>query len=756
MDGTRIIGIDFGTHKTLVSRWDAENDRPILVRLRSSGDEMPTTVHVSHSGDLCFGEEAEELGVANMEGYKRAFKRDLGAGVTPYLLQSYEYSAGRLAGEYLSWIKKYVETESLHGEVDKAVITVPATFSPAARNELREAALFAGLSKVELLDEPAAAGFAFLKSRPDLWRDGNLLIFDWGAGTLDLAVLQLNKGIPEVLCDLVGGKLGLGGEDIDRHLMQMVNKKLALLGLPRLERREPEEVDRVRRKVTEWKMRHGAKPGAVWRLEGLSGVPPHAELTWTSEEISERVIEKVREAVSVCEEFLNRAKEKGCEVSGVLLIGGSTQLLSLKIQLEQRLPGIRILSWDQRISAVALGAAWLAAKGSTEVSSQDSLPSQEPAFDKSRWDSVSEFSEGFACVSSGGKYGFIDTSGRVVVPVFWEDACGFCEGLARVRYEGAFGFIDPSSKLVIPTTWADASSFYRGLAYAKTAGKEEDCCKHGLIDRSGQVVIWFQISSEESRYGRVAARNRDKVVFPPYCSDKWFVAFSEGVWLCGRYDVDRGFWTSKRYARYWFITAEGEDIIYRGWTKAKPFSEGLACVKAPDYGYSETLFGKQIVGPNQYAYINKSGKVVITGSWDDATSFSDGLAQVKSGGKVGFIDYSGAVVIPYQWDNAKDFCGGLAPVTSNGKWGLVRKSGEIVIPLEWDNSWSAYAEKHVDSLQYPVTGSTGGDVPPTFIRLMRKMDSKEALVLILNSALVEIWRGQVPVESCERDVFYSY
>ncbi|HEV7403136.1 MAG TPA: Hsp70 family protein, partial [Chthoniobacteraceae bacterium] len=212
MSNTRTIGIDFGTHKTLVARWDEENRRPALIRLRpASGDDMPSVVHVDTGGTLTFGEEAEQLGAHDAEGCQRAFKRDLGINAAPYLLHAHEYSARDLAREYLRWIKALVEEESLHGPVDYAVITVPASWLPAARAELRQAAADAGFTSIELLDEPVAAGLAFLQSRRDLWAEGALLIFDWGAGTLDLAVLTLADGRPQSMPDLVGGKPGLGG-----------------------------------------------------------------------------------------------------------------------------------------------------------------------------------------------------------------------------------------------------------------------------------------------------------------------------------------------------------------------------------------------------------------------------------------------------------------------------------------------------------------------------------------------------------------
>ncbi len=79
-----VIGIDFGTHKTLVARWDEEIDRPVLVRLRPAhGDDMPSAVHVDKEGNMTFGDEALEIGLTDPDGLQRSFKRDLGKSAAP-------------------------------------------------------------------------------------------------------------------------------------------------------------------------------------------------------------------------------------------------------------------------------------------------------------------------------------------------------------------------------------------------------------------------------------------------------------------------------------------------------------------------------------------------------------------------------------------------------------------------------------------------------------------------------------------------
>ena len=77
---------------------------------------------------------------------------------------------------------------------------------------------------------------------------------------------------------------------------------------------------------------------------------------------------------------------------------------------------------------------------------------------------TSKFSDGLARVEKDGQYGFIDTTGKLVVPYGWDFAFSFSDGLACVEKDDKRGFIDTTGKLVIPCEWDYAFSFSDGLA----------------------------------------------------------------------------------------------------------------------------------------------------------------------------------------------------------------------------------------------------------------------------------------------------
>ena len=84
---------------------------------------------------------------------------------------------------------------------------------------------------------------------------------------------------------------------------------------------------------------------------------------------------------------------------------------------------------------------------------------------------------------SGGKYGYKEKSGKIIIPANYDRAWNFSEGLAVVEVDGKRGFIDTTGKMAIPAGFDVAGSFSQGLASVKIDGK------WGLIDKSGELVI---------------------------------------------------------------------------------------------------------------------------------------------------------------------------------------------------------------------------------------------------------------------------
>jgi molecular chaperone DnaK (HSP70) len=117
---------------------------------------------------------------------------------------------------------KKMTSDYLHKNVYKAVITVPAYFNDSQRQATLDAAKIAGLDVIKLINEPTAAALAYgLGNKKWEKKDGgNVIIYDFGAGTLDVSLMNINNGVFRTIA--VGGNVHLGGEDIDYLIMNHV------------------------------------------------------------------------------------------------------------------------------------------------------------------------------------------------------------------------------------------------------------------------------------------------------------------------------------------------------------------------------------------------------------------------------------------------------------------------------------------------------------------------------------------------------
>lgn len=230
---------------------------------------------------------------------------------------------------------------------------------------------------------------------------------------------------------------------------------------------------------------------------------------------------------------------------------------------------------------------------------------------------IGYFNEGLAQLwvygEAGTKAGYIDKTGKVVIPAEYGTTDEFSEGLAAVEKDGKFGFIDKTGKTVIPFqySWAEYSSsmfrplesFHEGLATVLQDGK------FGYIDKTGAEVIPRQYQTAMS--------------------------FSEGLAAV------------EKDGKWGYIDKTGKEVIPFQYDGGLSFSEGLAAVKKD----------------GKWSFIDKAGKEVLSVPYDDVYPFSEGLAAVQEDGKWGYIDKTGKLVIPCKYEGrATPFSGGFAVV----------------------------------------------------------------------------------------------
>ena len=98
-------------------------------------------------------------------------------------------------------------------------------------------------------------------------------------------------------------------------------------------------------------------------------------------------------------------------------------------------------------------------------------PSAQPVQQTKKYAWKDKYYEGLAIVILNDKFGFIDKTGKEVIPIKYDYAQDFSEGLAKVKLNNKWGFIDKTGKEVIPIKYDDAESFSKSLAGVKLEGK---------------------------------------------------------------------------------------------------------------------------------------------------------------------------------------------------------------------------------------------------------------------------------------------
>jgi molecular chaperone DnaK (HSP70) len=136
---------------------------------------------------------------------------------------------------YLQHIRDAWQTLHPSSPLDKQdlVITVPASFDPAARELTVEAARVVGLEQAILLEEPQAALYSWIEKNQSNWRSqvtcGDIiLVIDVGGGTTDLSLIAVTEkeGNLELIRVAVGDHILLGGDNMDLALAYTVKAKL--------------------------------------------------------------------------------------------------------------------------------------------------------------------------------------------------------------------------------------------------------------------------------------------------------------------------------------------------------------------------------------------------------------------------------------------------------------------------------------------------------------------------------------------------
>jgi molecular chaperone HscA len=206
-------------------------------------------------------------------------------------------------------------TESLAGELDGVVITVPAYFDDAQRQATRDAARLVGLNVLRLLNEPTAAAVAY---GLDSGIEGMIAVYDLGGGTFDISLLRLNKGVFEVIA--TGGDSALGGDDFDRRIAEWLVEQAGYKG-----DLSPTQLRTLLSRARALKETLSDQERATVQV-AVDDFEFSGELT--RDTLNSLIADLIDQSIKACRRALRDAGETS--VANVVLVGGSTRVPAVR------------------------------------------------------------------------------------------------------------------------------------------------------------------------------------------------------------------------------------------------------------------------------------------------------------------------------------------------------------------------------------------------------------------------------------------
>lgn len=357
-----IVGIDLGTTNSLVAFVPKGDENAQIIPVRGN-NIVPSVIHFDVHNIPAVGAFAKDKLLGDPERTIYSVKRLLGKNykdipqdnmnlgyriiddqsdnLVKVQVGAKFYNPIELSAEILKELKEQAQ-KTLNADVEQAVITVPAYFNESQRQATRDAGKLAGLDVLRIINEPTAASLAYgIQTQSN----GHILVYDFGGGTFDVSILQIEDGVFEVLS--THGDTYLGGDDIDKAIVDYWQNKAREANF------ELDDFSILRHHAESAKIQLSNDPKMVFEYKINSDFNLLLDYK-TLVSIAEPILEKTWNSVN---RALNDAQLKHTDIHEVVLVGGSTRLPIIAEKLNNWFNQSRINYQINPDEVVALGAA---------------------------------------------------------------------------------------------------------------------------------------------------------------------------------------------------------------------------------------------------------------------------------------------------------------------------------------------------------------------------------------------------------------
>lgn len=371
-------GIDLGTTNSAIARME-NSEVKIIKSDDMQKDTTPSCVNFRKNniliGDRAYSLYGDEHLTAfkdfSLNGNKQnnfntfiEFKRTMGTDKTyESKSASRSFNSEELSAEVLKTLKNYVRDE----EIAAIAITIPARFRSNQVDATQRAAELAGFKYCELLMEPIAASIAYGVSGKSV--NGYWLVFDFGGGTFDAALMRVEEGIMKVVD--TDGDNHLGGKDLDYAIVDHIiipylkeNYKIEKILSDEFGKRELR--DALKEKAEEAKIAISSPSKVSADIctykplgEDDKGNEIEVEMKMSLENYESAVAPIFQRAIDISKKMLKNNNLDSTELEMVLLVGGPTLSQTLRKMLKEQLKTNIDTSIDP-MTCVAVGASLFA------------------------------------------------------------------------------------------------------------------------------------------------------------------------------------------------------------------------------------------------------------------------------------------------------------------------------------------------------------------------------------------------------------
>ena len=362
-------GIDLGTTNSAICRM--EKGEPTIKKSDTLKDTMPSCVSITKRksakvGDGAYNDMKSDKRRATKSWKKEVsntyieFKRTMGTDTLyPSSNMEKDFSSEELSAEVLKKLKSFITDENFAS----VVITVPAKFTVNQKTATMKAAKLAGFEHCELLQEPIAAAMAYGLSSEQ--KNGYWMVFDFGGGTFDAALLKVEDGIMQVF-DTEGDNY-LGGKNLDYAIVDDIiipylEENYSIEGILADDNKKEVLRDAMKTYAEEVKNQLSFKDreDIISNLgelgEDEDGEEIELDLSVSQEEAFAAMRPHFQKAVDVCKELLKRNNMTGMQLDKLILVGGPTHSPLIRKMLKEQIT-LNVDTSIDPMTAVATGAA---------------------------------------------------------------------------------------------------------------------------------------------------------------------------------------------------------------------------------------------------------------------------------------------------------------------------------------------------------------------------------------------------------------